>query len=54
MSTNPDLFSDRIHHSGNQYREDEYDVFECRLSKECEAVFADRKFDRKLTPLFQE
>ncbi|WFN34167.1 hypothetical protein L1S32_10010 [Methanogenium sp. S4BF] len=54
MSTNPDLFADRIHHSVNRYSEDEYDVLRCRLSKECDAVFADRKFVQKLNSLFQE
>jgi hypothetical protein len=54
MLTNPDHFADRIYHSVNQYTEDEYDILRCQLSKECNAVFSDRKFMQKLNSVFPE
>ncbi|MDE4908465.1 hypothetical protein L0665_07585 [Methanogenium marinum] len=54
MLTNPDLFTDRIYHSVHHYTEDEYDVLRCQLSKECDAVFSDPKFMRKLNLVFPE
>ena len=54
MPTNPDLFAERVQSSVNHYTEDEYDVIRCRLSKECDEIFSDRKFVQKLNGVFPE
>ena len=52
MPTSPDHFVERIQSSVLQSSEDDFDVIRCRLSKECDELFSDRKFVQKLNDVF--